>query len=88
MLWKFSLCLFLECTYLLAFSWGSFVVASQIVQSSMAQDLSQLGQQVREKMLGRLGGVRDNQTDNQTGNQSSGMLDQLGEKARNSLPGR
>jgi hypothetical protein len=68
--------------YLLAFSRGSFVVASQFVQSSMAQDLSQLGQQAREKMLGRLGGVWDNQTDNQTGNQSSGMLGQLGEQEK------
>ncbi|HZA68545.1 MAG TPA: hypothetical protein VE548_02520 [Nitrososphaeraceae archaeon] len=33
---------------------GSFVVSSQFVQPSAAQDLSQLGQQAREKVLGQL----------------------------------
>jgi hypothetical protein len=65
---------------------GSFVVSSQIVQTSMAQDLSQLGQQAREKIVGQLSGGGDNQTGNQTGNQSGGMLGQLGEQARNYLP--
>ena len=64
---------------------GSFVVGSQFVQSSMAQDLSQLGQQARERILGQLGG-EDNQTGNQTGNQSGGVLGQLGEQTRNFLP--
>jgi hypothetical protein len=68
---------------------GSFVVGSQFVQTSMAQDVSQFGQQAREKILGQLGGGGDNQTGNQTGNQSGGgMLGQLGEQARNFLPGQ
>jgi hypothetical protein len=62
---------------------GSFVVGSQFVQSSMAQDLSQLGQQAREQL-----GGGDNQTGNQTGNESGGVLGQLGEQARNFLPGQ
>ncbi len=66
---------------------GSFVVGSQFVQSSMAQGVSQLGQQAREKILGQLGGG-DNQTGNQTGNQSGGMLGQFGEQARNFLSGQ
>ena len=53
----------------------------------MAQDLSQLGQQARERILGQLGG-EDNQTGNQTGNQSGGVLGQLGEQTRNFLPGQ
>jgi hypothetical protein len=64
---------------------GSFVVGSQFVQSSMAQDLSQLGQQAKER-IGQLAG--GNQTGNQTGNQSGGMLGQLGEQARSYLPGQ
>ena len=47
---------------------GSFVVSSQFVQPSAAQDLSQLGQQAREKVVGQQLSGRDNQTDNQTGN--------------------
>jgi hypothetical protein len=66
---------------------GSFVIGSQFVQSSMAQDVSQLGQQAREGILGQLGGG-DNQTGNQTGNQSGGILGQFGEQARNFLPGQ
>jgi len=66
---------------------GSFVVSSQFVQPSAAQDLSQLGQQAREKVLGQLSGG-DNQTGNQTGNQSGGVLGQLGEQARSYLPGQ
>jgi hypothetical protein len=66
---------------------GSFVVGSQFVQPSAAQDLSQLGQQAREKVLGQLSGG-DNQTGNQTGNQSGGVLGQLGEQARSYLPGQ
>jgi hypothetical protein len=65
---------------------GSFVVSSQFVQPSAAQDLSQLGQQAREKVLGQLSG--GNQTGNQTGNQSGGVLGQLGEQARSYLPGQ
>ena len=64
---------------------GSFVVGSQFIQSSMAQDLSQLGQQAKEK----IGGVAGQLTGgNQTGNQSGGVLGQLGEQARNYLPGQ
>jgi hypothetical protein len=66
---------------------GSFVVSSQFVQPSAAQDLSQLGQQAREKVLGQLSGG-DNQTGNQTGNQSGGVMGQLGEQARSYLPGQ
>jgi hypothetical protein len=66
---------------------GSFVVSSQFVQPSAAQDLSQLGQQAREKVLGQLSGG-DNQTGNQTGNQSGGVLGQFGEQARSYLPGQ
>jgi len=61
-----------------------FVVGSQFVQSSMAQDLSQLGQQAREKVLGQLGGG-ENQTGNQTDNQSDGGVEQLAEQARGIL---
>jgi hypothetical protein len=53
----------------------------------MAQDVSQLGQQARERILGQLGSG-DNQTGNQTGNQSGGMLGQFGEQARNFLTGQ
>jgi hypothetical protein len=64
---------------------GSFVVGSQFIQSSMAQDLSQLGQQAKERIAaGQLAG--GNQTGNQTGNQSGGVLGQLGEQARSYLP--
>ena len=66
---------------------GSFVVGSQFVQYSMAQDLSRLGQQARERIMGQLGDG-DNQTGNQSGNQSGGVLGQLGEQARNFLPGQ
>ena len=65
---------------------GSFVVSIQFVQPSAAQDLNQLGQQAREKVLGQLSG--GNQTGNQTGNQSGGVLGQLGEQARSYLPGQ
>ena len=64
---------------------SSFVVSSQFVQPSAAQDLSQLGQQAREKVLGQLSGG-DNQTGNQTGNQSGVVLGQFGEQARSYLP--
>jgi hypothetical protein len=67
---------------------GSFVVSSQFVQPSAAQDLSQLGQQAREKVLGQQLSGGDNQTGNQTGNQSGGVLGQLGEQARSYLPGQ
>ncbi|MGH9912150.1 MAG: hypothetical protein ACRD4W_06885 [Nitrososphaeraceae archaeon] len=40
---------------------GSFVVGSQFVQSSMAQDVRE---QAREEILGQLGGDGDNQTGN------------------------
>jgi hypothetical protein len=73
---------------------GSFVVGSQFVQQSMAQDLGQmgqqLGQQAKEKVGGAVGGlVGGNQSGNQTGNQSGGgMLGQLGEQAKSMLPGQ
>ena len=68
---------------------GSFVVGSQFVQSSMAQDLSQLGQQAKERIGGIAGQFTgSNQTGNQTGNQSGGVLGQLGEQARSYLPGQ
>ena len=72
---------------------GSFVVGSQFVQPSMAQDLGQmgqqLGQQAKEKIGGAVGGlVGGNQTGNQTGNQSGGALGQLGEQAKSMLPGQ
>jgi hypothetical protein len=65
---------------------GSFVVGSQFVQPSTAQDLSQLAQQARERVVGQLAG--GNQTGNQTGNQSGEVLGQLGEQARSYLPGQ
>lgn len=68
---------------------GSFVVGSQLVQSSMAQDLSQMREQAKEKIVGAAGQLTDgNQTGNQTGNQSSGDLGQLGDQARSMLPGQ
>jgi hypothetical protein len=68
---------------------GSFVVGSQYVQPSMAQDLGQMGQQAKEKVGGAVGQLTGgNQTGNQTGNQSGGMLGQLGEKAKSMLPGQ
>jgi hypothetical protein len=67
---------------------GSFVIGSQLVQPSMAQETGQLGEQVKEKIGGAvqqlMGG---NQTGNQTGNQS-GVLGQLGEKVGSLLPGQ
>ena len=61
---------------------GSFVMDSQLVQSSMGQDLGQMGQQAKEK----IGGV---QTGNQTGNQTGGgVLGQLGGQAKSMLPGQ
>jgi hypothetical protein len=64
---------------------GSFVIGSQLVQPSMAQDLGQMGEQAKEKV----GGALQNLTGgNQTGNQSGGMLGQLGEKAKEILPGQ
>jgi hypothetical protein len=68
---------------------GSFVVGSQFVQQSFAQNLSQLGQQAKEKIggaAGQLGG--GNQSGNQNGNQSSGFLGQLGQQAKNYPPGQ
>jgi hypothetical protein len=68
---------------------GSFVVTSQFVQLSLAQDLSQLGQQAKDRIGGVLGQfIGGNQTGNQTDNQSSGTLWQLGERARSYLPGQ
>ena len=70
---------------------GSFVVGSQLVQPSMAQDL---GEQAKEKIGGAVGQLMDgNQTGNQTGNQSGnqtggGVLGQLGEQAKSMLPGQ
>ena len=68
---------------------SSFVIGSQLIQPSMAQDLGQLGQQAKEKIGGLMGGNQSgNQTGNQTGNQSGGVLGQLGEKAKSILPGQ
>ena len=50
----------------------SFVIGSQLVQPSMAQDLGQMEEQVQERLGGVLTG--ENQTGNQTGNQSGGLL--------------
>ena len=68
---------------------GSFVVGSQLVQPSMAQDLGQMGQQAKERVGGAVGQLMDgNQTGNQTANQSGGMLGQLGEQAKSMMPGQ
>lgn len=61
---------------------SSFVIGSQLIQPSMAQDLGQMGQQAIKEFTG------GNQTGNQTGNQSGGVLGQLGEKAKSMLPGQ
>ncbi|MGH9977806.1 MAG: hypothetical protein ACRD8Z_18515, partial [Nitrososphaeraceae archaeon] len=62
---------------------GSFVVSSQFVQPSLAQDLGQMGQQAKEKIGSAAGQlIGGNQTGNQTGNQSGEALGQLGEQAR------
>jgi hypothetical protein len=55
---------------------GFFVIGSQLVQPSMAQDLGQMEEQVQEQLGGVLtgGNQTGNQTDNQTGNQSGGLL--------------
>jgi hypothetical protein len=50
---------------------GSFTVGSQVVQQSLAQDSSQMGQDVER-----------NETDNQTANQSAG----LGDPAKMTVP--
>ncbi|MGI0002595.1 MAG: hypothetical protein ACRD42_05895 [Nitrososphaeraceae archaeon] len=64
---------------------GSFVVGSQLVQPSMAQDVGQMGEQAKEKV----GGALQNLTGgNQTGNRTGGALEQLGEKAQSMLPGQ
>ena len=65
---------------------SSFVIGTQLIQPSMAQDL---GQQAKEKIGGMMGQLTGgNQTGNQTGNQSGGVLGQLGEKAKSILPGQ
>jgi hypothetical protein len=69
---------------------SSFVIGTQLIQPSMAQDL---GQQAKEKiggLMGQLTGSNQtgNQTGNQSGNQSGGVLGQLGEKAKSILPGQ
>jgi hypothetical protein len=51
----------------------------------MAQDLSQMCQQAKEKLRGVMGQLVGG---NQTGIQSSGDLGQLGEQARSMLPGQ
>jgi hypothetical protein len=66
---------------------GAFVIGSQHVQSAMAQDLGQMGQQAKERIGGAVGQL-GNQTGNQTGNQSGGVLGQLGEQAKSMLPGQ
>jgi hypothetical protein len=65
---------------------SSFVIGTQLIQPSMAQDL---GQQAKEKIGGLMGQpTGGNQSGNQTGNQSGGVLGQLGEKAKSILPGQ
>lgn len=67
---------------------GSIVIGSQLVPPSMAQDLGQMGEQARERIIGALQNLTGGtQISNQTGNQS-GDLGQLGEKAQIMLPGR
>jgi len=61
---------------------SSFVIGTQLIQPSMAQDL---GQQAKEKIGGMMGQLTGG---NQTGNQSGGVLGQLGEKAKSILPGQ
>ena len=63
----------------------ALVIGSQFVQSSMAQDLGQMGQQAKEKIGGAVGQLVGG---NQTGNQSGGVLGQLGEQAKSMLPGQ
>jgi hypothetical protein len=64
---------------------GSFVIGSQLVQPSMAQDMGQMGEQAKEKIGGAVGQLVGG---NQTGNQTGGVLGQLGEKAKSMLPGQ
>ena len=65
---------------------GSFAIGSQLIQPSMAQDLSQMREQAKEKIGGAVGQYTDgNQTGNQTGNQSGGVLGQLGDQAKSML---
>jgi hypothetical protein len=53
---------------------GSFVISNQFVEPSMAQDISQLGEQIRERVIREIGQFMDgNETGNQTGNQTSGL---------------
>jgi hypothetical protein len=62
---------------------GSFLVSSQFVQPSEAQDLNQLGQQAKE----RIGGALEQLTgDNQTGNQTSNQSAPLGDPAKMYVP--
>ena len=62
---------------------GSFVIGSQLLQPSMAQEY---GEQAKEKV----GGALQNLTSgaNQTGNRTGGALENLGEKAQSVLPGQ
>jgi hypothetical protein len=62
---------------------GAFVIGSQLVQPSMAQEY---GGQAKEKV----GGALQNLTSgaNQTGNRTGGALENLGEKAQSILPGQ
>ena len=64
----------------------SFAIGSQLIQPSMAQDLSQMREQAKEKIGGAVGQYTDgNQTSNQTGNQSDRVLGQLGDQAKSML---
>lgn len=73
---------------------GSFVIGSQLVEPSMAQDLGgqigeqagQMGEQAKEKV----GGALQNLTGgaNQTANRTGGALENLGEKAQSIMPGQ
>jgi hypothetical protein len=62
---------------------GAFVIGSQLIQPSMAQ---QYGEQAKEKV----GGALQNLTSgaNQTGNRTGGALENLSEKAQSILPGQ
>ena len=64
---------------------SSFVIGSQFVQPSMAQDMGQMGEQAKEKIGGAVGQLVGG---NQTGNQTGGVLGQLGEKVKSMLPGQ
>jgi hypothetical protein len=64
---------------------SSFVIGSQFVQPSMAQDMGQMGEQAKEKIGGA---VQQLTSGNQTGNQSGGVLGKSVKKSGALLPGQ